>query len=400
MSKHHTLPLFRIAAFSSLTLLAACGGGGGGSSSTPSSNQSIEGRAVAGPLDPVQEQLSSGVFAPLASSAAGTPLEAVVLCGEAVVNQDVLDLADTVLVSLQAAPANPGSADPAALTDSLTALVADLTGLLQSLAGASAACATPTASFDDIAQALTMLNGTPLEPIATQLGPVMQQIAATLASSGSNGQDQQLASVAALVSQLNNALQLALSQIPADAYATPIVGATLATVSTALNDATTMLNAAATYNSAGTSLALQTLLNNALVNVTTQIVPIVQLEDAAGQPGALSLPLMLASAQIATVVGGSVGQVLTPVFDTLLADALAPLLDPIENDVLPMLLDPITAALAGGGSDPTGPLSGTVLAPAVNAVTEVLAALGLGATSGQSCLFSGVPLLSVLCGST
>ncbi len=406
------------AALGGLVLLAACGGGGGSSDSgsTPSGGTDLSGKTVAGPLDPVQTQLGSGVFDPLASSVTGTPLESVVACGEAIVNQDVLDIADTVLVALQTAAANPGASDPQALAGSLSALLIDLGGLIQAMAGHTTSCTTQTLSLSQLQNLLAALEGTPLEPLSTQLSPVIAQIAAALAASGGgtgSGQDMQLATLAALVSQLSDAMQAAMAQIPADAYAAPIVGTTLTTVATALTDLDALFSAVLSYHGAATGSALQTLIDHLLVNITTRIVPLQELEEQAGQSGAISGPIADAVAQLSAVIGASVGQVLTPTFDTLLGQALAPVLNPIENQVLPAIVGPLLDALAvnAGGTD--GPLQGTPLAPAVNVVNQVLGGLvgilggGTGGTGGGSgggsggagtCAFANIPLLSILCG--
>lgn len=404
------------AALSSMTLLVACGGGGGasGSDSDTPDNPSIGGNAVTGPLDPVQSQLSSSVIEPLANTVDGTPLKSVLVCADTIVNQNVLDIVDTVLAPLQSAAANPGAINQAALTDAMNSLVVNLSTLLQGLAGTAASCsADGSLSLDQLQQVLTALNGTPLAPLSTQLGPVLQQIATQLSAGsggGNGGADLQLSSAAALVAQLNSALQAALAQIPAQAYEAPVVGGTLSTISTALNDTQTLLNSALNYNAAGTRNALQTLLDHLLVNVTTQIVPLAAIEEQAGQPGVISSQIAQAANQLATLVAGTVGQVLSPAFDSLLNGALSPILDPIENQVLPAILGPLTAALSGGANGGTGgALGGTVLAPVVNLVQQVLGTLtgglgggtgtgGTGTGSGSSCPFANYPLLSILCG--
>lgn len=401
------------AALGSLVSLAACGGGGGSDepSGEPVGGTTITGKAVAGPLDPVQQQLSGAVLTPLAGAMAGTPLQGVVLCGDELVNQDVLDLADSMLVALQTTAADPRAINPAAMTGALNSLAVDLTQLLQALAGQASTCASGSVSLDQVQALLTQLNGTPLAPLSTQFAPALNQLATVLAAGSGGmpgGADLQLSTVAVLVSQLNTALQQALAQIPADAYEAPVVGSTLATVATALDDLDATLTAALTYQGPATGAALQTLIDHLLVNVTTRIVPLATLEEQAGQPGVVSNPIIAASGQLAALVGSTVGQVLTPTFGTLLDGALAPVLDPIENQVLPAILGPLVSGLASGGTDPTGALAGTPLAPAVNAVTQVLGSLlglfgsgsGSGSGAGAECAFANIPLLSILCGPT
>ena len=394
---------FSAAAFFSLSLLAACGGGGGSDSSdepAPSST-TITGSKVAGPLDPVQTQLSGSVLDPLASAVAGTPLESVVQCSDAVVNGSALDIADTVLVALQAAAANPGTADPAALADSMRLMVVNLTQMLQGLAGQAGGCATSTLTLAQLQAALHALDGTPLAPLATQLEPVLAQIISTLGTGSGSGTTPSLATLASLAAQLNTAMQTAMAQIPASAYSAPIVGGALSAVSTALTDISALLTAAANMNSAAASTALQSLVTHALTQLLTQVVPLSTLESQSGETGALSTQIAAAVAQLKTLLSGSVGTAPgSTVFGNSLLSALAPALSPVQT-LLPTILGPIMDALAGGTASggTGGALAGTPLAPVVNIVSTVLGSLaGLGGSTG-TCAFAGIPLLSILCGS-
>ena len=77
--------------------LAGCGGSSGGGSPSQGSSADeqpvISGYSeVEGPLDAVQQPLSEQVIAPLASAAAGTPLEGAVNCVGGFVVTDVLDI--------------------------------------------------------------------------------------------------------------------------------------------------------------------------------------------------------------------------------------------------------------------------------------------------------------------
>jgi hypothetical protein len=395
---------FGVAAVLGLTLLTACGGGGGGSdsSSDPApSSTTITGVKVAGPLDPVQSQLSTSVLDPLASAVTGTPLESVVQCSDAIVNGSALDIADTILVALQAAAANPGSADPAALADSLRLMVVNLTQLLQGLAGQTGACATNTLSLAQLQAALHALDGTPLAPLATQLEPVLAQIISTIGTGSGSGTTPSLATLASLAAQLNTAMQAAIAQIPASAYSAPIVGGALSAVTTALTDISTLLTAAANMNSAAASSALQALVTHAVTQLLTQVVPLSTLESQSGETGALSAQIAAAAAQLKTLLGGSVGTAPgSTAFGNSLLTALAPALTPIQT-LLPTILGPIMDALAGGTASggTGGALAGTLLAPVVNIVSTVLGSLaGLGNSAG-SCAFASIPLLSILCGS-
>ncbi|MEW6167624.1 MAG: hypothetical protein AB1651_07995 [Pseudomonadota bacterium] len=391
------------AAVGGLVFLTGCSGGGGSDSPegpAPGGGDEVVVQRVEGPLDPVQDQVSAGIFTPLSATLADTPLESVVQCIDSAVTYDTLDIADTVLVSLQAALRSGGGTpldpDPEALAASLRALVADMARTLQALAGNTVACATGTFSLDELTGA-NPLAGSPLAALGTQLMPVFEQIIAQVGGSGAAPDDLQLTTVAALIAQLNLALQSALAQIPQEAYDAPIVGAALTTLSSTLNDTSALLGAALAYDAAGTGAALQTLLGNTLVGLLTEVVPVHMLEDQAGQPGVISGPIEDAIAQFTATLGANLGQVLDPVMSQLLAGALEPVLDPIENLILPTLLGALADALAAGsGGDSTGPLAGTPLAPVVNLVTDVLSSL-LGGIGDSTCRFAGLPLLSRLC---
>jgi hypothetical protein len=390
--------------------LSACGGGGGSSGgNTPpppptgggSGSDSITVARVAGPLDPVQDEVSSKVFGSLADAVAGTPLEAVIRCADETVTYNVLDIGDTVLTQLQATllsgggvPLNP---DPAALTTALGSLAANLTQLLESLAGLGDGCAANLIALDQIQSGDNPLADTPLAPVGAALMPVLSQIAGAVNASDNNGTDLQLATVANLIQQLNLALQSGLAQVPAEAYEAPVVGATLTTLSTALNDTSSLLGAVLVYDGAATGLQLQNLLENTLVNLLTGVVPVRDFEDQAGQPGLISGQVESAAAQLSALLGQIVGTVSTPVLSNLLGGALSPVLDPIENELLPTLLGPLSDALAGVGSGGTS----NPLAPALDIVETVIGTLvgglGGGGIGGGDCPFAGLPLLSVLC---
>jgi hypothetical protein len=402
---------FFAGAIGSLVFLSACGGGSSRSDSVAPTPQSGDGilttQSVDGPLDPVQEQLSGGVFTPLAAALSGTPLEGVVLCANQTINYDILDIADTVLAELQDAATGGGmQPDPAALAASLQSLVVDLTGLLGSLGGVSDSCLTGSLTLDQISAGGNPLVGTPLEPLGAALAPVLAQIASALDNAEGSGEDLQLTTVSALVSQLNAALQSGLSQIPADVQTAPVVGGILATLSIALDDTDDLLGAALAYNASGTEVELRNTLYDTLVNVTTQVVPVVFLEQQAGQPGVISDQIKAAAAQLSSTLASALGQVTTPVLSDVLADAAEPVLDPIENQVLPAIVGPIVDALAGGGLGAGGsPLAGTPLDAVVGTlITTLTGLLGGGDLGGLpiggACPLASVPLLSVLCGLT
>ncbi|MES0873842.1 hypothetical protein [Sinimarinibacterium thermocellulolyticum] len=384
-------------------LLGACGGGGSPPAAPPSRSDTdyIVVARVGGPLDPVQDQVSSGVFAPLAEAAAGTPLEAVIRCADEVVTYNVLDLGDTVLAQLQATLLSGGGTpldpNPAALTAALGSLAANLTQLLESLAGLGEGCTADILALERIDSGVNPLEGTPLAPLGAALGPVLAQIASLVNGSGNAGEDLQLSSVAALVAQLKLALQNGLAQVPAEAYETPIAGAALTTLSMALDDTSALLDAALAYDGPATGAGVQVLLEHTLVNLLTEVVPVRAFEAQAGQHGLISGPIESGAAQLAALLGQLVGTVSTPVLANTLGGALDPVLDPIENELLPALLAPLSEALAGigggGGGNPLGPVLGIV-----QSVLGTLAGGIGGGAGGGDCPFAGLPLLSVLCG--
>lgn len=400
---HPMKSLCAAGALSSLMLLTACGGGGSDSTSpSPTSTSIVGSKSLSGPLDPVQSQLTSTVIDPLSSSVSGTVLESVLACGNTIVNDDILDMADTVLAALQSSAANPGNADPAALTGSLRSTVIDLTQMLESLAGTTVDCAQDWLAIERLNNLIANLEKTPLKPLAVALQPVLSRIIDTIGANA-DAPPVQLATVAQLVAQLNTAFQSGLSKLPAGVYATPIVGGTLTTVSTSLGDLSVLLGAATTYSAASTGAAVQNLLDHTLTNLLTVVVPLQRLEGQSGQMGVVSSQITSAAHQLSALVGGTVGHVLTPVFNSQLLTALNPVLAPVENLLLPTILGPISDALANGTAQGStgGALAGSVLAPVVNIVSGVLDTLTGGAGSdpaAPSCVFAKIPLLAVLCG--
>lgn len=399
-------PIIHAAMFSSLVVLAACGGGGSAGSDNDAGTGSggaklVVGQSVAGPLDPIQTEVGTAVFDPLQSAVAGTALEPVVSCTNAIVNGDVVDIADTVLVALQAAAADPAGADPQALVESTRALAIHLTQLLEGMAGQAVDCTSDALDIQHLQNLVTTLQDTPFAPLATALAPVVQQIVEVVGAQGASSAT--LATIDNLIMQLSAALQQGLAQIPAGSTSTPIVGGALSTVSTALVDVHGLLNAALQRDAAATGTALQALVDHALVNLLTQVLPLQQIEAQGGQPGLISDRIVDAAAQLSTVIGNSVGKVLDPAFEVLLSSALAPVLDPVVNSVLPAVIEPIFDALDGlaGDGDNSGPLSGTVLAPVVNLLETILGGLfgqtGDGDDGSTACVFANFPLLSRLC---
>ena len=379
-------PTLFAAALGASLLLTACGGGGS-SDDNGGSPAVVTKTSIAGPLDTVQRQLSNGVISPLASAVAGTPLEPVLVCTDAIATGDVLDIVDTVLVGLQSSVPNAG-ANPAALADSLRNMSANLVGILQALGGQASACAQNTLSLDQLQSALTALDGTPLAPLAQQLQPVLAQIIGTLGSQP-GGSAPSLSMLSALGQQLQAALQTGIARLPAGTTNTPIVGGTLFTLQVAVGDVSSLLTAVAGQNPTAATTAVRTLTQNLLVNLTTRLVPLNLLGSPAGV-SALTAQIQAAAQQFATALPTGTGQ-------TQLQQLASLVLDPVQNQLLPLIVGPIMDALAHGSGGSGGVLAGTALAPAVNLVQQVLAGLA-GSANGTNCVFFPVPVLALLCG--
>ena len=227
-------------------LVTACGGGGssgtdsstGGGGSTPGGTTTPAPAAVAGPLDTVQTAVTDTVIAPLVTATAGTPLQGVLLCGNSIVTRNLLDIGDAIANGL-ASPSTLVSTAPAAAQGALTALVGNLSGLLGSLSGSVTCLGGSTGSTP--VPTTNPLAGTPLAPIGDALLPVltaaMQQLAA-----GTNGTLPQIGAtqLATIVAQLSDAYSMALTQIPAEALAAPVLGGTLTTIGNSLSSLETL----------------------------------------------------------------------------------------------------------------------------------------------------------------
>lgn len=372
---------------------AGCGGGSSGSS-TPPPEPPPTGGKVAGPLDALQTPLSETVLAALRDAVAGTPLEAVVVAADQIIVQDLLDIVDALAVGLQDAAA---TGDPTAIEGSaadvqvqVLQMVDDLRDLLDALAAGTGGTPGGGAGGNPLA-------GTPLEALGSALLPVLDPAASLL--NPANGNDLQLTQLAEVVALINQQLQSGLVQIPEEARSAPVVGGVFSTLSTALTDITALIGAAASYNGANTATQIQNTVDNLLINLLTEVLPLRFLEEQSGNPGVLTGQIEAGVAQVSAVLGDGLGQVLTPVLEQLLGSALAPVLDPIENSVLPAVLTPIIDALSGGipGGSGSG-FGATELGSLLGVVGTTLAGTPLGDLIGPLlCLFQGTPL-AFLCG--
>lgn len=371
--------------------LAACGGGG---DSSPSSSAPPPAKHVVnGPLDAVQEPVSDQAIGALADAVAGTPLEGVVDCADVIVAGDVLDIADALALAASTAATTQNPAALAGAAADIQLLLGQLAGDLQSLLGALAGsgdCSGSAPGADPLAG--NPLAGTPLEPVGAALLPVLAQILSQTGG-GSGAGDLQLSTLAQLTSALNSAAQGGLAQIPAEAWAAPVVGGALISVRTALQDLNLLVAAASVYNATATEARLATLVDHTLVNLLTQVVPVAFIEQQAGQPGLVSSQIRSASQQLAVTLAGALGTATQPAMEQALSGALQPVLDPIENQVLPAVIGPIIDALSGGlptvGTGPTGTPLDPVLATLSETLSGALGGLGL------PCVFAGTPLAAL-----
>jgi hypothetical protein len=397
--------------------LTACGGGGGVDVVvppvvTPPPPTPTQYR-VSGPMDAVQGPVSSQVFGQLESATEGTPLKALLVCADNTINFDALDIADTIANALQSA-ASSGSPSTAALTSSAGALNSsvnqlanDLQGLLNALAG-SGGCGS-NGQVVGIAAGTNPLAGTALAPLGTELEGILYQL--KLEHPGSGGTSLSLDQLAARTGLLHQQMDIAISALSTSApsfLTKPIAGGVLASVQAMLQDVDALTQAAAVLDETAVKSALNTLLQDAVSNSLTQVVPLDLVEQQASAAGVFSVPVLSGSSGVADLFSGSVGTVYTTTaLKTALGDALDPVLDPIATQVLPVLSDQFIVSLHN--------LSPATLGNALNELTTLVGPVGgLGqpvstllslivgsvqtGSGGTTVCPSSNPLLNILCG--
>ena len=402
---------FMALAVAGTVVIAGCGGGGGGGdggSSTPTTRND-----VVGPLDGLQGGLSSEILTPLHTAVAGTPLVGVVDCLDQSVVNDILDIADAIVLGIR-----PGAADPAAQLRATAAnvqaevgdLVADLQGLVGSLAGSSGCLANAGAQAGSGSNPLA---GTPLSALGAQLLPVLNQVQAQLGAAAPGALS--LGQLSGLLGQVAQVFNGATGAIPPDVANAPVIGGVLDVVSLALTDVQLTVAAAGTGNPTTAATQLTATVEHLLDGLLTQVIPIGLIEDTSGQPDLVSGPIQDAIDQFTAALSGGLGSLAPANLGNALVDPLAVLLTPLQGELLPLILDPIRAAIGGGtggGSVPvltgtpldavlatlTGVLSGGAGGdPLTSLLGSLLGGLGGGGGGGVTCPLAGTPLAG-LCG--
>ncbi len=364
-------------AFATITLVA-CGGGGGGNDSTAPGSTPSTAPAVAGPLDPAQDSVANMVFAPLVEATVGTPLQAVLACGNSIVTRNVLDIADAYATGLSS-PSTLVSTAPAAAQGALTALVGNLSGLLGSLTGATTCFG---GSAGDIAVPTTNpLAGTPLAPIGDALLPALTAASQQLTASSSGTAPQIGATqLATIVAQLSDAYSMALTQIPPEALTAPVLGGTLTSIGNSLAGLETLTTQAASGASPDVLAAsFQALATGSLDDLLTLVLPVGVLQAGAGSGASTNLVTTLQAA-VASLTGGLAASPTT----ALPANPLNAASFAVLPDIISQLTATLPAGLAGtAGTTPlaaaTGPLQtllNSLLAP-ITGGGCLLAILGL-----------------------
>lgn len=410
--------------------LAACGGGGGADVVTPPSTGGnnnpppVASRyVVAGPLDAVQAPVSSQVFGQLGAATAGTPLEALFVCADRTVNQDALDIADTVANALQAAAAS-GSPDPAALAATAAALNAsvmqlanDVQGLLNALAG-TGGCGSngqPVGATTGVSPFTGALAGSPLAPLATQLVGVLGQLRAV--HPGSGGTVLPLSTLSQYTGILSDQFDAGIAGVLAlqpNVANTAVLAGILYSVQTMLHDVEGLVGAVAQLDTDAVKAALDALLANGLTNELTRAVPLRAIENQGGEAGFFSLPVQAGAFDVASLFSGAVGTVFTTqALKAQISDAFEPVLDPIATQVLPVLSDQLVLAILH--MEPGDGVTGTSLDTVLNAVVGVFGPVGgvgqpvntildlvagavQGGAGGALVCPSANPVLNLLCG--
>ena len=287
-------------------LMTACGGGGssggtdnpsGGVTPTPQST------TVAGPLDTVQNAVTTTLFSPLVTATNGTPLQPLLLCTNGIATRNLLDIADAFANGL-ASPSTLLQTAPAQAQAAVGALVGNLSGLLTALNGTQTCLGGSNAPSLGV-PTTNPLAGTPLAALGDQLLPVLLSASQQLAP-GAGGVASPLSALqlAGIVDQLSTAFSAGLAALPTNALTAPILGGSLLTIDDALAQLSSLTDlAAAGATPQVLAAAFQTLTQSVLGNLLTQVLPIANLQDLAGVGVPTDLVATLQAA-IATLTAG------------------------------------------------------------------------------------------------
>lgn len=375
-------------------LATGCGGGGGSSAPSGPTAEPAARNDVAGPLDVVQVPISEQVLAPLSAAVAGTPLTTVVDCVDQAVVNDVIDVVDALALGLQAGAADPATALAAVAGDlqsEIGDLVADLQGLVLSLAGGGAGCNSSTSPF----AGTNPLAGTPLADFGSTLLPVLAQLQQALDGNGTvPAAPLSLAQLETVLEMLTSSFDSAFAQLPAEVTGAPVVGPVLAVVQQTLVDLESVITSAAsgTPDPAVITAGITTTLENLLTGMLTGVVPVQFLEGGSLPDGAISGDIAGAVASLTSVLTDGLGGGDPTALVSDLTDAISGLLDPLTGGALAGgdlggglfedLLGTLLGSLDGvtGGTLPGG-ATGTPLDSVLAALTDALSG-----TAGETLL--------------
>ncbi len=407
----------------SCSLLVACGDGADSSSPVTDNPILTEGKAVEGPLDPIQDALMGTVISGEIAVALPVPLGPATACLGDALNR-LVDGPDALLLALTGLPsgADPVGVLQAAgdqLAFSVEDFAAETQAALMVLGGQLDDCGGPR-----LPVAGNPLAGTPLEPV----GASLENVLAALRGQGSDDDENLGPLVDALAPALAE-LAGAFGMLPPEVKDAPVLGGLLGALETAVADLALTMPAVGAYDAMGTQAGVESLLNNLLANVLLGVLPVSEIDEATGQD--FSGQIQAGIDEATAALGDGLGLLITPLFDELLNGALEPVLDPVEGLLAELLnpsglaagnpLDGLLSDLAGNGtgtpldallallaagasghplSDLTGLIGGDISAAPLEQLTGLLGGSGLplDALLGQLAGSGGLAALDDLLG--
>lgn len=342
-------------------LLSGCGGSSSDDDSSDDSSDSYVTQSISGPLDVLQEPISTQVFDNLETGLSGTPLEGLLGCVDQLLVNDVLDVVDGLLVDISNGALDPDSDTgfSASLPDvrgAVSNLVTNLQGLQYSLTGGD--CALPEGDGS------SPLAGTPLAP----LGEVLSSLPLVPEDGG-------FPALGEYLQNLQQRLQGALESLPLgdrEDVSVPVLSGLLDTLNTALLDLTVTVASVTSGDPESVQYSISQTLNHLLTNVLTKVVPISDIEAATGQEGLVSGRISDAITQLTTLLGGDLAARLNGDFTSEAPNLLGNLLDALNLTVIPSILGELGSAITSGeGLPETGTPLDAVLTP-LSALAERL----------------------------